>query len=124
MIPKVYNGRNKTFFFGGYERVYLRRSQFSEFSVPTMDMRGGNFSASPSAVYDPSSTAADPNNPGQYIRTAFANNMIPVSRFNASAVDILKLYPQPTTSGIVNNFSSAASQHDDDRQTAEQNTDQ
>ena len=116
VIPKVYNGRNRTFFFGGFERVYLRRSQFSEFSVPTMDMRAGNFSASPSAVYDPSSTAADPNNPGQYIRTAFANNLIPVGRFNASAVDILKLYPQPTTSGIVNNFSSAASQHDDDRQ--------
>ncbi|MBV9033296.1 MAG: TonB-dependent receptor, partial [Acidobacteriaceae bacterium] len=116
VIPKLYNGKNKTFFSGGFERVFLRRSLFGSFSVPTTAMRTGDLSASPVPVYNPASTTADPANPGQYIRTAFFNNQIPANRINPVALNILKLYPTPTSAGITNNFSSVASQRDDSRQ--------
>ena len=105
VIPKLYDGRNKTFFFGGFERTWVRKTEFSSFSVPTMAMRSGDLSASPSPVYDPTTTKPDPSNPGQYLRTAFANNQVPVSQVAAS---YLNLYPTPTTSGIVDNFSAVA----------------
>lgn len=79
-------------------------------------MRAGDLSASPVPVYDPSSTRPDPNNPGQYIRTAFLNNRIPTSQISPVALNILKLFPAPTTAGITDNFSAVASQRDDSRQ--------
>lgn len=115
-IPKVYNGADKTFFSGGFERVFLRRGVFGTFTVPTAAMRAGDFSASPGDVYDPSTTAPDPNRPGQFLRSPFANRMIPSARFNNVALNILKLYPLPVRPGIVNNFDAVASQPDNDRQ--------
>ena len=116
ILPKLYNGRNKTFFFGGFERVFLRVSRFATYSVPTAAMRAGDFSASPADVFDPLSTVPDPNRAGQFVRTPFANKTIPSSRFDPVALNILKLYPLPTRPGIVNNFDAVASGPDNDRQ--------
>lgn len=116
VIPKVYNGKDKTFFSGGFERVFLRKSGFALYSVPTLAMRNGDLSASPVQIFDPASTVPNPASAGQYTRTAFNNKQIPISRISPVALNILKLYPTPTTSGITDNFSAVASQRDDNRQ--------
>lgn len=88
MIPHVYNGRNKTFWFGSYdEALYSKVNSPSSVFVPTKDELSGNFSGWPFPIYDPSTTVPNPaynssqplsptNSP--VIRTAFAGNMIPV----------------------------------------------
>jgi len=115
-IPKYYDGRDRTFFFVNYEGTKVRRSQFATFSVPTTQMRSGDFTEAGMPIYDPLTTAADPANPGSYTRTPFANNLIPTSRLSNVARNILNLYPTPQRSGIVNNLDSVASSSDDDRQ--------
>ena len=45
-LPKLYNGKDRTFIFGDYEGTRVRRAQtFTNTAVPTADMRQGNFSA-------------------------------------------------------------------------------
>jgi hypothetical protein len=116
-IPKVYNGRNRTFFFFNFEQyreaVGINNQQET---VPTTAYRNGDFSA---ALGKPIGT--DPNgqpilqneiyNPttnqtvgGKVTRTPFANNMIPQMMFDPVAVKIQALFPQPTQAGLVNNY--------------------
>ena len=45
VIPHLYNGKDKTFFFASYEGLRLPRQQFIEESVPTLALRSGNLSA-------------------------------------------------------------------------------
>lgn len=116
LIPKIYNGKDKTFFFGNVEVVQLRRSLFRTFSVPTMLMRTGNLSEGSSDVFDPSTTRPNPDLPGRYLRTPFPGRTIPPARMSAVAQNILKLYPAPQRGGIVNNLDSVASSRDDDKQ--------
>src|SRR5436305_2535432 len=61
-IPKVYNGRNRTFFFFAYERFSLRRASQQLMYVPTVPMRNGDFSGLINGagilqqLYDPNTT--------------------------------------------------------------------
>ena len=61
-IPKLYNGRNKTFWFFSYEGYKLRSGSFGNFRVPTQAMRNGDFSGlvnsagTLSRIYDPLTT--------------------------------------------------------------------
>src|SRR5579872_2797186 len=71
ILPKLYNGRNKTFFFLGYQGFRLRQPANSYFRVPTSANLNGDFSDWSSQIYNPFSTRADPNNPGQYIRDPY-----------------------------------------------------
>jgi hypothetical protein len=89
LIPKLYNGRNRTFFFFSYEGFRNRLGNNGQIlSVPTPEMYKGDFSNLVAAngnkipIYDPASTVANPNGAGS-IRTAFPNNQIPLSRFSA-----------------------------------------
>src|SRR5581483_9102774 len=41
-IPKLYNGKDRTFFFSNYEGIRIRQTQFGSFIVPTDDQRNGN----------------------------------------------------------------------------------
>lgn len=52
-LPKLYNGRDRTFIFGDYEGTRVRRAQTFNTAVPTADMRTGNFSALSAAINDP-----------------------------------------------------------------------
>lgn len=99
-IPKVYNGRNRTFFFFAYERFSLRRASQQLMYVPTMAMRTGDFSGLINSagilqvLYDPNSTQSQAN---QYSRVPFVNNQIPISRISPLAKTLLAATPPPTS---------------------------
>ncbi|MCC6294848.1 MAG: TonB-dependent receptor [Bryobacterales bacterium] len=90
-IPKIYDGRNKTFFFTSGEWFRNRVGAGSgRFSIPTAEMHNGDFSnwvdgtGKALPIYDPATTRANPNGSG-FLRTPFANNQIPVGRFSPIA---------------------------------------
>jgi hypothetical protein len=95
ILPKLYHGRNRTFFFGAYEGFRNRvGGNHIILSVPTPEMYQGDFShwVNPAGnlltVYDPDTTRPNPAGSG-FIRTPFPNNRIPVSRFSEMARSIL-----------------------------------
>ncbi len=101
-IPKVYNGRNKTFFFASVEKVRFIQGLTFTGTEPTPQQLAGDFSNTRTAsgalitIYDPATTV--PNGSG-YIRTAFPGNIIPASRINAVSKNIIKYFPTPTSGG-------------------------
>ncbi len=84
VIPKLYNGRNKTFFLWGFQRHHEKASENAEATVPSPAMLAGDFSFGGlgDPVYDPASLTFDPSLPPgtQYARTQFPGNRIPLSR--------------------------------------------
>ncbi len=104
-IPKIYDGKNRTFFFFDYAGLREVRGNTFVNSVPTAKVRGGDFSEYPAAVYDPA-TSRVVN--GVVVRDPFPGNMIPSNRINPVAANVASLYPLPTGSGNFNNFTSVA----------------
>src|SRR5215510_5679508 len=84
-IPKIYDGRNKTFFFASYENFLgSQATRLFNTTVPLEAWRSGDFSALTTPVIDPLT--------GQ----AFPGNRIPSNRLNATAVAIQnRFYPLP-----------------------------
>ena len=80
VLPKLYNGKNRTFFFVDYEGYRRDSQQLLLGNVPTLKMRSGDFSET-AAIYDPATTRANPNGSG-FIRDQFAGNQIPASRWD------------------------------------------
>ena len=132
-IPKIYNGRNKTFFFYSYE--YFRENQALTFTdtLPNAMYQAGNFSAiSPNGgtgfntslgvpstqvttdalgrpvyaneIYDPL-TRSTVNGVG--IANPFPNNIIPATRFSPVAVAIQGLLPALSNSALYNNYNGS-----------------
>ncbi|HSP68346.1 MAG TPA: TonB-dependent receptor, partial [Bryobacteraceae bacterium] len=123
-IPKVYNGKDKTFFF-------YNKEQFREFfavndtaiTVPTAAYRGGNFAQALNAsrnlgtdplgntiidgmVYDPQTKATVGGVP---VRTQFVGNVIPLARFDKVSSAVQALIPNPSdpsrlTGNLLPNF--------------------
>lgn len=80
-IPKLYNGRNRSFWFFSYQGLRIREDQISGVSVPaTPDELRGDFTRVSGGVRDPLSGAL------------FPNAQIPTSRFDAAAVKVLQQY--------------------------------
>ncbi len=109
-IPKIYDGRNKTFFFVDYEGFRLRFGQPYTETVPTAQERTGDLSALAASqgvnIYDPLTTCgtgspASPACGGNAVgsRTPFAGNVIPTSRINPTSLLLMNLYPQPNALG-------------------------
>ena len=93
-IPKVYNGKNRTFFYGGWEGYQQSQATQNAILVPTTAELNGDFSAVSNQIYNPFTTAPDPARPGSYTRTPFAGNQIPSQLINpAAALYIKTLYP-------------------------------
>jgi hypothetical protein len=97
-IPKLYDGRNKTFFWVTGEAYRQTESAGTRLSVPTALERAGDFSQSASRtgnglqlVYDPLTTKADGT------RTPFAGNVIPAGRISTPGRRIASYYPLPNT---------------------------
>jgi hypothetical protein len=82
VIPHLYNGRNKSFFYGTFEGFQFPRGKTIQNSVPTDAMRTGDFSKEGYIVHDPA------GNP-------YPGNKIPSSQINPIAASFLKLYPSP-----------------------------
>jgi hypothetical protein len=102
VIPKVYNGKDRTFFFVDYEGYRRDSEQLLLGNIPTLKMRSGDFSET-AAIYDPLTTRANPNGSG-FIRDRFAGNRIPVSRWDPISVKMINAYPVPTSTGRFNNY--------------------
>jgi hypothetical protein len=97
-IPKIYNGRNRTFFLFSYEKQNDNVAQPTTFFVPTALQRTGNFSEilGTTPIYDPASAfTGGPCAAGVVCRNAFAGNVIPGGRLNQVALNYLALYPLP-----------------------------
>jgi hypothetical protein len=97
-IPKIYHGRDKTFWFFSYEGFRNRIGATpTPYSVPSQEMYSGNFqnfvnaSGVPYTIYDPSTTSLVN---GSYVRTPFPNNQIPQSRIDPITQSIVN-YVQP-----------------------------
>jgi hypothetical protein len=100
-IPKIYNGKNRSFFFVAFERFSLRQASSQLVTVPTLAMRNGDFSGLINRsgvlqqIYDPATTqGADQN----YARTPFPNNQIPLNRISPLAKTLYAATPLPTSS--------------------------
>src|ERR1019366_7026587 len=95
IIPKVYNGKNKSFWFFNYEASHRRTAYYSGFrTVPTDAFKNGDFSAllpQGTGIFDPASTQQNPD--GTYSRTAFPGNIIPTSDFSKVSENIIKMAP-------------------------------
>jgi hypothetical protein len=114
LIPKVYKGRNRTFFMFSYERYDDSKPQPAEGSVPTVAQRAGDFSTTYNesgnliTIYDPNTTRPNPSfdssqpvsstNP-QYLRDPFPGKQIPQARMNPVALRILNDIPEPNAPG-------------------------
>jgi hypothetical protein len=118
-IPKLYNGKNKTFFLLGWRFDYDHETNNATASVPTQDELNGNFSFAGlgQPIYDPKSitcgTTSCANGTG-YVATPFPNNTIPLNRFDPVSAKFLSLNPYNlpnlastfTTTGPTNNYLS------------------
>jgi hypothetical protein len=94
VIPKIYNGHNKTFFFVDYEGIRRRTSASSTvIDIPPPAFRTGNFAAYPNVIYNPLTRVL--NAKGSVVATPFSGNIIPTSQLNAGALATLALLPQP-----------------------------
>ncbi|MCC6862315.1 MAG: TonB-dependent receptor, partial [Bryobacterales bacterium] len=115
-LPKIYNGRNKTFFFLSYEGFRNRSGNSPSYStVPFPEMYDGDFhnyikrdsQGNPfmMQIYDPDSTTLGADGK-TYTRTPFAGNLIPKTRFSSVASKYIGLRPQdlvpnvPSTTGL------------------------
>jgi hypothetical protein len=106
-IPKIYKGRNSTFFFVDYEGFRRNSQQLLTTTVPTAAMRQGDFSALPVKIYDPTTTTPSGSS---YTRTQFPGNMIPASRFDPITAKLVNAYPLPQRSALVSNYVSNMTQ--------------
>ena len=93
VIPKIYNGKNQTFFFFDYEALRRRTTASSNIlDIPPDDYRVGNFSRYRPLIYDPRARRIGPT--GQVISTPLANNTIPSSLINPGTAAVLAELPK------------------------------
>jgi hypothetical protein len=89
-IPKLYNGRNKTFFYFAYQGFRYTQDSDSLLKVPTAAQLAGDESSFPTQIYNPFSTRPDPANPGKFIRDPFPGNQIPSNLIDSRMVAFAK----------------------------------
>jgi hypothetical protein len=98
IFPKLYNGRNKSFFFAAYEGYREGTPTPLSLSVPAPEFLQGDFSnlkdtaGRQIVIYNPFS-GRDVN--GTWTRDPFTNNKIPGNMLNPIAQKILGFLPQP-----------------------------
>jgi len=127
VIPHLYSGRSKTFFFGDYQGTRIRQglpytvtvptaaeraSGFTDFSdliagqqqtcVPRgPDLLGRTFPCG--TIFDPATTRRVGNG---FVRDPFPGNLLPRDRLDSNAIKLLNLFPAPTSSGLLHNFTT------------------
>ena len=83
VLPKLYDGRNRTFFYFTWESMRFPRQTSIQDTVPTALMRNGDFSQEGVTLMDP------------FTETPFPDDVIPAGSINPVASAILAYYPQP-----------------------------
>jgi hypothetical protein len=106
-IPKLYNGKDKTFFFISFDGLLDSSEGSFTGTMPTALERTGNFSQTKDSngnlivIYDPSTTKLNTAVSGtQYIRTPFPGNIVPANEITPIATKLLSYYPLPNEAGV------------------------
>lgn len=135
LIPKLYNGRNRTFFSFAYEGWRFTNASQVQYTVPTKAELAGDFSSTlTNPIYDPATTQLVA---GQYTRSQFVAssnpsnsnynpactvaagcpNMIPVNRIDPTMLKFIQTYyarPNFVGGGVLNAITSAPHVDDSD----------
>ncbi|MGA8593783.1 MAG: carboxypeptidase regulatory-like domain-containing protein [Bryobacteraceae bacterium] len=120
VIPKLYNGKNRTFFLLGYRLDYDHETNYATVSVPTQAELNGNFSFNGVGlpIYDPKSIACTLSKGCSggvgWTAAPFSGNIIPASRLDPVVQNFFSLHPYNlpnlpntfTNTGPVNNYFS------------------
>ncbi len=126
-IPKVYNGKNRTFFFFNLEGYGTNLTSITNTTVPTAAYRQGDFGCAlyvtstnctgptvsltdptsgyqylQNQIFDPNTTFTDSK--GRLVRTPFPNNVVPVNRMDPVALKIQSFIPAPNNGQTTLNF--------------------
>ena len=108
-LPKIYRQRDKTFIFGTYEGLRQQTPTTLLTTVPTDLQRNGDFSQTPTTIYNPFTTRLVD---GNYVRDLFPGNVIPASMLNPVSQNLLAYYPHANRPGDprtgANNFVGTA----------------
>ena len=106
VIPHLYDGHNKTFFYATYERFRLHAGASGLYRVPTAAELGGDLSdfvdnsGKLIQIYNPFSTRPDPNHTGFSLLDPFPNNQIPKTLINSNMLAYAAtLFPKPIDTG-------------------------
>jgi Carboxypeptidase regulatory-like domain len=121
LLPGLYDGHNRTFFFADYAGLSEKRGQVFVNTVPTERTRIGDFSdfrdtsGNLIPIFDPLTTRLNPafnpalppsaSNP-QFLRDQFLDNVIPSGRLNAVGRNVASIYPLPNGPGNFDNYTS------------------
>ncbi|QOY85742.1 TonB-dependent receptor [Paludibaculum fermentans] len=101
VLPKVYNGRDKTFWFASWEGYRRRRGNTTISSTPIAAWRTGDFSSFNKQIYDPLTGTQTADG---IVRQPFAGNIIPKARLNAGMLYLQDTYlPLPNVAGLQTN---------------------
>jgi carboxypeptidase family protein/TonB-dependent receptor-like protein len=100
VLPKLYDGRNKTFFMGAYEGIRSESLSTPIVSVPTALMRQGNFSEVAAAIRNP------------FTGQPYPGNIIPASQLSATALKLLDYFPMPNRPGTTDNLQAGSASTD------------
>ena len=99
VIPRLYNGKNRTFFFAGYEQWKWRSTGAPRIgTVATALERSGDFSATRTPqgnlipIYDPGTTRPNPAGSG-FVRDLFPGNIVPTNRMDPLSLKVLPFMP-------------------------------
>ena len=121
VIPGVYDGHSRTFFFTDYAGLNEKRGQVFVNTVPTTLTRNGDFSdfrdtnGNLIVIYDPLTTRPNPDFDStkpvsaansQFLRDPYPGNIIPQNRINAVGRNVASIYPLPNGPGNFNNYTS------------------
>jgi outer membrane receptor protein involved in Fe transport len=99
-IPRLYNGRNRTFFMVSWDSLRVVDGKTQRGIVPLPEMLLGDFSKATDAFGKPIKLT------DTLAKAPFPNNRIPVSRFDPVALKLAAYYPKPNLTGSANNFIS------------------
>jgi hypothetical protein len=118
VVPGLYDGHNKSFFFFNFEQYRQTENINNQtITIPIQAYRDGDFSSARTGrvlgtdplgrqiiegtIYDPATTRPAPN--GQLIRDSFPNNVIPKDRHDPVALKVQSMIPATTRAGLTNN---------------------
>jgi len=105
ILPRLYNGRNRTFFMWAYEGLSDQRPRGgTTLTVPTVAQRQGDFSellalGAIYQIYDPATRRPEPGRTNRYRQDPFPGNIIPPARFDPVALKVMEYFPPPINEG-------------------------